>query len=95
MAGELTAALTAEEQTAVATVEAELSGLAVLQLTELKAMVALAWPELVEAEAMPTKAMLMQLKAMAVMALLQPSVTKEELPEPTVMMAVVLAELLS
>ena len=59
MAGELTAALTAEEQTAVATVEAELSGLAVLQLTELKAMVALAWPELVEAEAMPTKAMLM------------------------------------
>ena len=64
MAGELTAALTAEEQTAVATVEAELSGLAVLQLTELKAMVALAWPELVEAEAMPTKAMLMQLGAM-------------------------------
>ena len=59
VAGELTAALTAEEQTAVATVEAELSGLAVLQLTELKAMVALAWPELVEAEAMPTKAMLM------------------------------------
>ena len=43
---------------------AELSGLAVLQLTELKAMVALAWPELVEAEAMPTKAMLMQLGAM-------------------------------
>jgi hypothetical protein len=64
VAGELTAALTAEEQTAVATVEAELSGLAVLQLTELKAMVALAWPELVEAEAMPTKAMLMQLGAM-------------------------------
>jgi hypothetical protein len=32
---------------------------------------------------------------MAVMALLQPSVTKEELTEPTVRMAVVLAELLT